>query len=84
MNEIAKLGNYDPQHIAEKEWAIVVFDTALEAFKISSNTLDRNARTLKAITEAESRLYSWLLSDKKSPLVPYVQHIKEVKYGPKP
>lgn len=84
MNEIAKLGNCDPQQIAEKEWAIIVFDTALEAFKISNNTLDRNAKTLKAITEAESRLYSWLLSDKKSPLGSYVQHIKEVKYGSKP
>lgn len=84
MDAIAELGERDPKQKAEKDWAVKVYNSALDAFHTGTKSLDRSAKTLKALTEAERYLQGWLLSEEKSPLgSDFVQHIKGVKYGRK-
>lgn len=88
MDAIAELGERDPKQKAEKDWAVKVYNSALDAFKTATNTLDRSAKTLKAVTLSERKLERDLLYNQKwgkreyiAPLSQFAEHIKEVKYG---
>ncbi|MGQ9706883.1 MAG: type I-E CRISPR-associated protein Cse1/CasA [bacterium] len=78
MYRIAELETPDTETI-EREWALNVYYTALDALNTTVNSFDFSATTLKATVESEGLLKGILLG-KTSPFGDFVSYIKEVIY----
>jgi len=76
MDDVAESGESDPEQRIVRAWVKTLYYTALEAFDTVVKDLDRSAKALKAVTEAEGYLRSMLFSEENSPLRDYLDVIK--------